>query len=74
MFSYPQKFGTYSYGTPIYNKVKCLLKTDEPVYFTIIIRYAFERITPFLISNAHFFLVFMTTMTLESEFCIFMFF
>lgn len=31
-------------------------------------------LTPFLISNAHFFLVFMTTMTLESKFCIFMFF
>ena len=31
-------------------------------------------ITPFLILNAQFFLVFMTTMTLESEFCIFMFF
>jgi hypothetical protein len=38
------------------------------------LNYSKTHFTPFLISNAQFFLVFMTTMTLESEFCIFMFF
>ena len=40
------------------------------VYFFIVN----DDCKPFLISNAHFFLVFMTNVTLESEFCIFMFF
>jgi hypothetical protein len=34
----------YSYGSPIYNKVQCFFKTEQPVYYTFIISYAFEHI------------------------------
>ena len=34
----------YSYGTPIYNKLQCFLKTEEHIYCATIIRYAFEHI------------------------------
>jgi len=34
----------YFYGTPIYNKVQCFFKTEQHVYYTFIISYAFEHI------------------------------
>ena len=34
----------YSYGSPIYNKLQCFFKTEQPVYYTFIISYAFEHI------------------------------
>jgi Leucine-rich repeat (LRR) protein len=34
----------YSYGTPIYNKLKCFIKTEQHTYYTFIISYTFEHI------------------------------
>ena len=34
----------YSFGSPIYNKLECFLKTEEHIYCATIIRSAFERI------------------------------